>query len=91
MPGVDQLDPALDPGHPFLLEIPKPDGLTSAAQMDVIEFHTWNAIKSDIGKPDRMTFDLDPGEGAGWERTHEAAQVVRIEQAEEKACMSSFL
>lgn len=78
MPGVDQLDPALDPGHPPFLEISKPEGLMSAAQMNVIEFHTWNAIKGAIGKPDRMTFDLDPGEGVAWERMQEAAQVVRI-------------
>ncbi|SFN74103.1 bifunctional non-homologous end joining protein LigD [Nitrosospira briensis] len=46
--------------------------------MNVIEFHTWNATKNAIGKPDRMTFDLDPGEGLHWEHMQEAAQLVRI-------------
>ncbi|NPC55883.1 DNA ligase D [Caenimonas soli] len=77
MPGVEQLDQAIDPDHPRLLEIASPDGLLSAAQMNVIEFHTWNGVKTAIGKPDRMTFDLDPGEGVGWPQVQEAAQLVR--------------
>ncbi len=77
MPGVEQLDQAIDPDHPRLLEVASPDGLLSAAQMNVVEFHTWNAVKTAIGKPDRMTFDLDPGEGVGWPQVQEAAQLVR--------------
>ena len=77
MPGVEQLDRALSPDHQPMLEIARPDGLLSAAQMNVVEFHTWNAVKGSIGKPDRMTFDLDPGEGVGWLQVQEAAQLVR--------------
>ncbi|GAC1605094.1 MAG: DNA ligase D [Ramlibacter sp.] len=77
MPGVAQLDPALSPDHKPMLEIARPEGLLSAAQMNVIEFHTWNAVKSAIGKPDRMTFDLDPGEGVGWQQVMEGAQLVK--------------
>ena len=77
MPGVEQLDPALSPDHQPMLEIARPEGLLSAAQMNVIEFHTWNAVKNAIGKPDRMTFDLDPGEGVTWTQVLEAAQLVR--------------
>ena len=76
MPGVAQLDPALEPDHPPLLEVATPEGLLSAAQMNVIEFHTWNAVKRAIGKPDRMTFDLDPGDGVEWPQMQEAAQLV---------------
>lgn len=78
MPGVNQLDPALDPGHEPLLEISTAEGLLSAAQMNVIEVHTWNATKNAIDKPDRMTFDLDPGEGVTWALIQESAQLVRI-------------
>ena len=46
--------------------------------MNVIEFHTWNATKDAIGKPDRMTFDLDPGEGVKWSLIQEAAQLVHV-------------
>ena len=82
MPGVEQLAPELSPDHQPMLEIARPEGLLSAAQMNVIEFHTWNAVKSAIGKPDRMTFDLDPGEGVGWTQVQEAAQLVRAFLAE---------
>jgi bifunctional non-homologous end joining protein LigD len=75
--GVRLLDPALDPGHDPLLEIDDARGLVSAAQMNVVELHTWNATSKAIGKPDRMTFDLDPGEGVGWPHMQEAAMLVR--------------
>ena len=77
MPGIELLDRALDPSHEPLLEVARADGLLSAAQMNVIEFHTWNAVKTSIAKPDRMTFDLDPGEGVQWPQVREAAQLTR--------------
>ncbi|MES2938354.1 MAG: DNA ligase D [Pseudomonadota bacterium] len=77
MAGVAQLDPAIFPGHPSMLEIASAEGLLSAAQMNVVEFHTWNGVVPTIGKPDRMTFDIDPGEGVGWPQIQEAAQLVR--------------
>ncbi|SFN30259.1 bifunctional non-homologous end joining protein LigD [Nitrosospira briensis] len=78
MPAVNQLDPVLDPEHEPLLEIATAEGLVSAAQMNVIEFHTWNATKNAIGKPDRMTFDLDPGEGVNWPLIQQSAQLVCV-------------
>jgi bifunctional non-homologous end joining protein LigD len=78
MDGVNQLDQDLDPDHPPLLEIVAAGGLLGAVQMNVLEFHTWNAKKDAIDKPDRMTFDLDPGEGVEWERIQESAQLVRV-------------
>lgn len=77
MTGVRQLAPELDPDHDPLMEIVSAQGLLNAAQMNVIEFHTWNAVKTAIGKPDRMTFDLDPGTGVEWPAIQEAALVVR--------------
>src|SRR5690606_16561727 len=59
MTGVRALPARLDPGHEPLLEIASPQGLLSAAQMNVLELHTWNAVKTNIGKPDRLIFDLD--------------------------------
>ncbi|KWT70833.1 MULTISPECIES: DNA ligase D [unclassified Variovorax] len=76
--GVRQLDPALNPGHAQLLEVATAQGLLSAAQLNVIEFHTWNAVRTAIGKPDRMTFDLDPGEGVKWPQMQQAAELVRV-------------
>jgi bifunctional non-homologous end joining protein LigD len=77
MAGVEPLDAAIFPGHPPMLEIATPDGLLSAAQMNVIEFHTWNAVAQDAARPDRMTFDLDPGDGVEWPQMQEAALLVR--------------
>ncbi|WP_309683915.1 DNA ligase D [Polaromonas sp.] len=77
IPGIRLLDPALDPGHAPLLEIPSVAALLAAAQVNVIEFHTWNATDRAIRHPDRMTFDLDPGEGVGWAQVQEAALLVK--------------
>jgi bifunctional non-homologous end joining protein LigD len=89
LPGVRQLDPALDPGHEPLLEIPTAHALVSAAQMNVLEFHTWNATANAIGRPDRMTFDLDPGEGVPWAQMQEAAQLMQVALTE--LGLASFL
>src|SRR5690606_41453706 len=55
-----------------------PEGITSRALMNVVEFHTWNAVKSAIDRPDRMLFDLDPGEGVKWASVRQAAELVRV-------------
>jgi bifunctional non-homologous end joining protein LigD len=73
IPGLRELDPGLWPGHAGLLEVPDAEALVNAAQMNVIEFHTWNSTARRIGEPDRMVFDLDPGEGVPWQRVQEAA------------------
>lgn len=74
--GANRLPVALDPDHPPLLEIASVSALVAAAQMNVVELHTWNARKDRIEQPDRITFDLDPGEGVAWEQVQEAAQLV---------------
>jgi bifunctional non-homologous end joining protein LigD len=74
---IRELPPALDPGHPPLIEIDSFTALISAAQMNVVEFHTWNATSRTIEKPDRMTFDLDPGEGVAWPQIAETARTTR--------------
>ncbi|MFS2036931.1 DNA ligase D [Polaromonas sp. CT11-55] len=89
IPGIKLLDPALDPGHEALLEIPSTAALLSATQVNVIEFHTWNATTRAIHKPDRMTLDLDPGEGVAWPQMQEAAQLVHAFLDELK--LASFL
>jgi bifunctional non-homologous end joining protein LigD len=78
IPGIRNLDPALDPEHLALLEIDSAEGLVGAAQMNTIELHTWNATKDAIERPDRMTFDLDPGEGLSWGRVIEAAEIMKV-------------
>ena len=77
LPGVDVLDPALDPGGAPLLGIGSAAALLSAVQMNVVEFHTWNATVRRIDRPDRLVFDLDPGEGVAFEQVREAASLLR--------------
>ena len=77
IPGLKDMDPALWPGHDSLLEVPNALALAAAAQMNVIEFHTWNSSEREIDKPDRMVLDLDPGQGTSWAHVQEAALLVR--------------
>jgi bifunctional non-homologous end joining protein LigD len=73
---VRELPASLWPGHPSLIEVPTRKALVAAAQMNVIEFHTWNAVERKITCPDRVIFDLDPGEGVPWQHMQEAALLV---------------
>ncbi len=75
--GITELDAALWPGHTSMIEINTKEALLSAAQMNTIEFHTWNAKSKRIDQPDRMIFDLDPGEGLSWSHVQEAAMLTR--------------
>ncbi|MFM0595301.1 DNA ligase D [Paraburkholderia dilworthii] len=76
IPNVEQ-HPGLDPGHPPLITVDTLKALIGAAQMGTVEFHTWNAVVSNIEKPDRMVFDLDPDASLDWQRMIEAAQLTR--------------
>lgn len=67
----------LDPGHPPLLTIDSLEALIGAAQRDVVELHTWNARVTDIERPDRVVFDLDPDPALGWDHMIEAAEMTR--------------
>ncbi len=74
--GIRQLDPTLHIGHPAMLEVATKQGLLSAAQWNVIEFHTLNTSTKSFQHPDRMVFDLDPGDGVPWKQVREAAVLV---------------
>ncbi|WP_027802729.1 DNA ligase D [Paraburkholderia dilworthii] len=77
MPGLKAHDRSLWMNHPPLLTVDTADALMSAAQMNVVELHTWNSTVLHIDKPDRVIFDLDPGEGVKWKQVQEAALLVR--------------
>lgn len=89
LPGVRSLDPKYDPGEAPLIEIASAKGLVTTAQMNTIEIHTWNATTRAIEKPDRMIFDLDPGEGVAWPAVREAAQLVHA--LLDELALASFL
>jgi bifunctional non-homologous end joining protein LigD len=77
IPGIRQLDRSYWPGHPAMLEVATRETLVGAAQMNVIELHTWNSTTADIAHPDRVIFDLDPGEGVDWEALKEATALMK--------------
>jgi bifunctional non-homologous end joining protein LigD len=82
MPGLTDLDPSLWPGHNALLAVNSPEALAAAAQMNTVEFHTWNSTTRKINQPDRVIFDLDPGEGVTWAQVQESAVLMRAMLAE---------
>jgi bifunctional non-homologous end joining protein LigD len=53
------------------------DSLIALVAAGVIEWHVWNARIDDVERPDRVVFDLDPGEGVRWARVVEAARMLR--------------
>jgi DNA ligase D-like protein (predicted polymerase) len=59
------------------LVVDSPEGILSLVQGDIIEIHTWNARADRLEQPDRIVFDLDPGEAVAWARVIEAAFELR--------------
>ena len=53
------------------------EALLSAVQNNAIELHTWGATVPDVRHPDRITMDLDPGEGVTWAKLAEAARLTK--------------
>jgi bifunctional non-homologous end joining protein LigD len=52
-------------------------GLLGLVEIGAVELHAWNATVDDIEHPDRLVFDLDPGEGVAWEFVIDTALVLR--------------
>ena len=69
--------PDLDPGHAPLIALNTQKAIVSAAQMNVVEFHTWNATARKMENPDRLIFDLDPDPALPWRKVVEAVKLTR--------------
>jgi bifunctional non-homologous end joining protein LigD len=63
-------------GQPYLV-IDDVDGLIAMAQISAIELHAWGAGEADPLRPDRMVFDLDPGEDVAFAEVAKAALDLR--------------
>jgi bifunctional non-homologous end joining protein LigD len=74
--GITPLEARLDPDNPPMLAINSLEGIASAAQWNVVEFHTQNATAADYERPDRIIFDLDPGERVSWPTVREGARLL---------------
>ena len=53
------------------------EGVIDLVQMNTLEFHPWGARVDDPEQPDRLVFDLDPGEGVRWPAVVAAARDMR--------------
>jgi bifunctional non-homologous end joining protein LigD len=52
-------------------------GLLALVQASVLEIHPWGSKLRSPERPDRLTFDLDPGEGVGFDAVAAGALDVR--------------
>jgi bifunctional non-homologous end joining protein LigD len=52
-------------------------GLINLVQGGVVEIHPWGSGADDLERPDRLVFDLDPGEGVFWSEVVAAAREMR--------------
>ena len=59
------------------LVLDSPAGLMSLVQAGVVEIHPWGSRAGRLERPDRLIFDLDPGEGVPWSAVIAAAREVR--------------
>ena len=72
--GVETMGDSRD--EEFLV-IKSAKGFLGLPQFGVLEFHPWDCTIHDLDHPDRLTIDLDPGEGVSWPATVSAAGIVR--------------
>ncbi|MHA6297182.1 DNA ligase D [Devosia sp. CAU 1758] len=52
-------------------------GLVAGTQMNVLEWHIWGSRFSDVEKPDRLVFDIDPDEALDFSAITAAATDIR--------------
>lgn len=52
-------------------------GLIELVQFGTLEIHVWGSTVDDIERPDRIIFDLDPGESVPWPEVIEATREMR--------------
>jgi bifunctional non-homologous end joining protein LigD len=76
-----QIREACGGGQPYLA-IDDAHGLIALVQMSAIELHPWGAAEADPLKPDRIVFDLDPGEGVPF--TEVVAAAIEVKERLEK-------
>src|SRR5262249_22140782 len=56
--------------------------LIGLVQIGILEIHTWNSTVSELERPNRVVFDLDPDPTLPWPLVVEAARLVRSRLAD---------
>ncbi len=75
--GIGKAIKRKDIGDDEVLYIQDLDGLVALVQASVLEIHPWGSKLRKVEAPDRITFDLDPGEDVPWTALIDAATEVR--------------
>ena len=71
-------DPLEDPDDPGeILAIDGLEGLIGLVQGAALEIHGWQAVLTDLERPDQIVLDLDPGKGVDWRALTAAARAAR--------------
>lgn len=53
------------------------EGVAACVAADAVEFHGWGSLVGAVERPDRIVFDLDPGEGLTFDAVKAAAFTLR--------------
>ncbi len=78
--GIARVDTANSEGEAqTFIAVTDTKAYLALAQFGAVEFHAWGTDLDHIDKPDRVTFDLDPGEGVAWRDVVNAAVHLRGE------------
>ena len=88
--GLDKAVSLVDTGDEKpMMSLSGLDGILALVQANVLEIHVWGSRAQDIERPDRLIFDLDPGEGTSFEDIKSAA--LELRERLTKFGLSSFL
>ncbi len=89
--GIDDHILQIDDPHEEqpILGIKSFDGLIALVQSAALEIHPWGARTDDLDRPDRLIFDLDPGEDVEFSAIIAGAHEVRQRLADKK--LKSFV
>jgi len=74
---IERIEIAEEDGPATYLVVRDAAGLVALVQMGVLEIHVWGAAETDLDRPDRIVFDLDPDPALPWARIVEAATSIR--------------
>lgn len=74
---LESVELAEKEGSGLYLVVREPSDLFVLVQYGTLEIHPWSCLADRPERPDRLIFDLDPGEGVEWEAVRQAARDVR--------------